>query len=160
MVERAVVEDDEVSENAKAATRRWGFWDRHIISNGVTVYIDRISLITTPWFSIKLHRIYRPDEQRELHDHPWTFLSIVLWGSYVEDVPCRGCDRHYDDGHNAKRKIRWWNWKRAEDSHSIRKVSRSPVWTLVFTGRRRRIWGFYTRDGWVAWNEYDKLNEA
>lgn len=126
----------------------WGFWVRRLIGDGKTTYIDRLTILLTPWFSIKLHRIYRPDQQRELHDHPWTFLSIVLWGHYLEDTP------------HGPRRCWWWNWKRAEDSHSIRETSRTPVWTLLFTGPRRRIWGFYAKNGWVAWDQYDKLYNA
>lgn len=128
--------------------RRWGFLKRFVIHNGLSVYLDRLNLIITPWFSIKLHRIYRPDNQRDLHDHPWNFLSIVLWGSYIENTP------------DGERKHRWFNFKRASDLHSIRHVSRSPVWTLVFCGRVQRVWGFQTAEGWVPWYNYEKLMEA
>ena len=128
--------------------RRWGFWNRHVIHDGRTIYLDRLSIVTTPLFSIKLHRIYRRDQQRDLHDHPWDFLSIVLWGSYVEDTP------------TGLKKRRWWNRKRAADRHSIREVSRRPVWTLVVTGPKRREWGFWTSTGWIPWHRYEKLNEA
>lgn len=154
------LEADEVSaQNAEQAIR-WGLFHRHLIGTGGSVYLDRLTLLTTPWFSIKLHRIYRPDRQRDLHDHPWNFLSVLLRGTYVEDTA------------SGTRRCRLFNWKRAEDRHSIREVSRSPVWTLVFTGRRRRVWGFWvktdlnlsnlfgSKERWVSWDEYEKLNEA
>jgi len=155
------LEADEVALLGKE--RRWGFWNRRDITDGKTVYMRRISLVTTPWFSIKLHRIYRPDGQRELHDHPWSFFSIVLRGWYEEDVPHR-CN--YGDCFfelcPTRRKVRWWNWKRAEDRHSIRFVSRTPVWTLVFCAPARRVWGFWTDSGtkFIPWNQYEKLNDA
>lgn len=37
--------------------------------------------------SIRLHWIHTPDLDRALHDHPWTFLSVVLIGSYTEERP-------------------------------------------------------------------------
>lgn len=130
--------------------KSWGFWERFLIGLEDDVYLDRLSIIRTPWFSIKLHRIYRHDLQRDLHDHPWAFLSIILLGYYVEDTV---------DG--LKRR-RWWNWKRAEDRHSIREVSRSPVWTLVFCGPKRRTWGFWVDGGtkFVNWRDYEKLYGA
>lgn len=147
------LEADQITEQTKEQGRRWGLFHRFLISDGNTVYIDRLTILTTPWFSIKLHRIFRPDNQRELHDHPWNFFSIVLLGWYLEDTV------------DGRKKVRWWNWKPCEGPkgrHSIREVSRSPVWTLVFTGPRRRTWGFWVDDGtrFVPWDEYDKLNQV
>lgn len=143
------------------ASPRWAFMRRRRIGTGDDVYLDRVYVLQTPWFGIMFHRIWRPDNQRDLHDHPWTFLSFVLRGSYVEDVVCAGCDRHYDDGHTAKRRVRWVNFKRAEDRHSIREVSRRPIWTLVFTGPKRRTWGFWVDGGkrFVRWTDYDKVEQ-
>lgn len=128
---------------------RWAFMLRRKIGAGGDIYLDRLYIIQTPLFGIMLHRIYRPDNQRDLHDHPWNFLSILLLGNYVEDTlegPKFRCT---------------FNYKRAEDRHSIREVSRSPVWTLVFTGRKRRVWGFWVDGGtrWVKWTDYDKVEQ-
>lgn len=145
--------DEEDSE------RRWDFMRSSTIADGDNIYLKRLTLFTTPWFSIKLHRIYRPDQQRDLHDHPWHFLSFVLRGEYIEDVPDTDpCGR--SKGRREVRHIRWLNWKKAEDLHAISWVSRKPVWTLVITGVRRRTWGFFVESlkRWVPWNQYDKLN--
>lgn len=128
--------------------KAWRFWHAFTIGYPNDPYLSRLTIIKTPWFSVKLHRIYRPDQQEDLHDHPWSFLSIIIWGHYLENTP---------DGYRR----RWWfNWKRAEDRHSIREVSRRPVWTLVFCGRERREWGFWVNDQWVLWTEYEKLYGA
>jgi len=158
-VTRSPLEGDELTLETERQGRRWGLMNRTKISDGKTVYIDRVSLITTPWFSVKFHRIFRPDQQRDLHDHPWSFLSIILRGHYVEDVP-HHCGHQSCPfiGDPEPERRRWFNWKRAEDSHTIKWVSRSPVWTLVICGPVRRIWGFYAKTGWVAWNKYDKLD--
>lgn len=142
------LEADEVTLDNERMGRRWGFMNTILIGDGKTTYLNRLAVLTTPWFSIKLHRIYRPDQQRDLHDHPWNFLSIILRGSYKENTP------------QGIKHRKWFNWKRAEDSHTIRWVSRVPVWTLVFTGAARRVWGFHTVHGWVAWDQYEKLNDA
>src|SRR6266478_4256458 len=47
---------------------------------------------------IYLHHIMRSDYDRAMHDHPWSFKSILLWGGYREHTtwtdlelrPCRG----------------------------------------------------------------------
>lgn len=58
--------------------------------------------INTPLGGIKLHHILLSDEDRDCHDHPWSFLSIILWGGYFEHRPmivrrwyCPDCDEHY-----------------------------------------------------------------
>lgn len=131
-------------------------------------YLHRFQILMTPWFSIFFHRIYRADNQRDLHDHPWNFFSIILRGWYGENVP------REDSRGQEYVKRRWFNFKVAEDRHSIRTVSRVPVWSLVFTGRRRRTWGFWVRDTvpwgpcglpmpverFVPWDQYEKLNDA
>ncbi len=160
---KKTLEGDEVSQQNVEQARRWGILHRMLIGDGVSTYIDRLTLITTPWFSVKLHRIYRPDQQRELHDHPWSFFSVILRGWYEENIPCPiDVCQGPEVAHIVSRCVRWWNWKPAEGRHSIRHVSRTPVWTLVFTGPRRRIWGFWVDGGtrFVPWNEYEKLNEA
>lgn len=163
------LEADEVGAANGHQERKWGFWNWRDIGMEGDVYMRRLTILLTPWFSIKLHQIFRPDKQRELHDHPWSFLSIILRGSYVEAVPCPGCalhgcwDRLGDSvPHYALRRRRWWNWKPATGRHSIRELSRSPVWTLVFTGPKRRVWGFWVNNGtrFVEWDQYDKLYGA
>lgn len=128
---------------------RWAFMNRRLIGSDSDVYLDRLYVVQTPLFGVMLHRIYRPDNQRDLHDHPWNFFSVILLGHYVEDTA------------QGPKRRRWFNWKRAEDRHSIRECSRRPVWTLVFTGRKRRTWGFWVDSGtrWVKWTEYDKVEQ-
>ena len=132
---------------------RWAFMRSRVIGSEGSAYMRRLYVIQTPWFGIMFHRIYRADKQRDLHDHPWNFLSIVLRGNYVEDVPCECrdagcCSTSHCPGTRGQR-VRWFN---------IREVSRSPIWTLVFTGRKRRKWGFWVDGGtrWVLWSDYDK----
>lgn len=68
-----------------------GFWNRLLgrsdIILGDSVYMRRWRFLNTPWFGIRLHHIIRSDYDRELHDHPFTFLSIILRGGYTEFRP-------------------------------------------------------------------------
>lgn len=34
--------------------------------------------------NVYLHKFLRDDDDRALHDHPWWFVSVMLWGQYVE----------------------------------------------------------------------------
>lgn len=98
---------------------------------------------------VMLHRIHRPDEDRDPHDHPWWFVSIVLKGFYVEN-------RYDEKGHWVRRTVRTRfsvGLRHADDLHDIAVVS-PDLWTLIICGPKRRDWGFMTPDGWVAWRNY------
>lgn len=44
------------------------------------VLMDRIKLIETPWWWVGIHIFRESDWGRDLHDHPWSFVSLILWG--------------------------------------------------------------------------------
>jgi hypothetical protein len=132
----------------------WAFCRRFDILDEKTgaLYLRRWRLVQTPWFGIYLHKIAMPDKDRDLHDHPWSFVSVVLRGGYDEKLKNRygfaGCDGIHKRG--------WLSiaFRRATDAHRILSLSRTPTWTLVFVGVRRRSWGFYTDKGYVDWRSY------
>lgn len=139
--------------------RRWAFFQRYDIRGpDGSLYMRRLRLIQTPWFAVYLHKIVRPDADRELHDHPWDFVSLILRGGYIEETEGRG------PGFTYRQKV----WRKpfrlvrhkAEDFHRIDALSDVPAWTLVFCGRRRREWGFKTDKGWVRWDQYLARKEA
>ena len=113
-------------------------------------YMKRFKIIDTPLFAIRVHRILRSDADRHLHDHPWSFVSFVLRGGYLEYAP-HGCGI---PGCCQRREViaPWVVFHRAADLHRLR-LSR-PALTLVFCGPRRREWGFQTESGWVPWRDY------
>jgi len=127
--------------------QRWTCWRWTDVVLGGVLYLRRLHLIQTPWFAIMLHWIVRPDPQPDTHDHPVSFLSIMLRGWYWECVSGgRG-----EPGLCVFR--RWFNFKRATDRHRIVATSPSCV-SLVFAGPVVRSWGFHTARGWVPWREY------
>lgn len=113
-------------------------------------YMVRFKVIDCPLFAVRFHRIYRGDSDRHLHDHPWSFVSFVLWGGYREETPNRYANLSY-------REVRVVDapavvYHRAEDLHRL--TLTRPALTLVFCGPRRRGWGFQTESGWVPWRQY------
>lgn len=148
-----------------------------IYFNG-SLYMRRWRAIHTRWFGIRVHHIVRSDDDREMHDHPFSFVSVILKGGYVEHRPGCRCLRAPDGGHLARvvgtgcrfRRPGSFVFRRAEDLHrldlkrevswidgggAMRVVSRDhPAWTLVFRGPVRREWGFQTAAGWVPWFEF------
>lgn len=127
-------------------------------------YIWRLHLTPYKWWPKKWSRIYlhvmgRPDDDRELHDHPWGFRTIVLWGGYdeVSHVMRREYDYVPDDkdpfkswlepaGAMLSDRLGWLStrYRPAEHAHLITKLHTKRVVTLVFRdAQRSRNWGFW-----------------
>jgi hypothetical protein len=114
-------------------------------------------ILVHPWGLIRLHNIRRPDADPDMHDHPFNFLSIILSGGYTEEHPDAAELGPLTTTYRAFWAFwhfKWWyNWRLASDPHRIIHVL-PHTWTLVFTGPKVRIWGFWTKDGFVPWREY------
>ena len=123
----------------------WCIWRWTFTPSG---YITRLHVLKTPWCALMIHWINGPDPEPDLHDHPVTFLSIILRGGYTEFVGTKAWKN--------LRNIRWWNFIRAGNHiHKIAEVEPNTV-TLCFVGPKVREWGFHTKDGWVYWKDYNK----
>lgn len=136
----------------------WAFMTRFNVPNFDNPdinYLERLRIIQTPWWAVYLHRLGTPDSRPTLHDHPWSFLSIILWGGYFE--------RRLD---TKTRKVRikhrrFINIMRRDDAHSIHTLDRTPTWTLLFVGKRRRTWGYlrpipFSNRGEWYWTPFDR----
>ncbi len=115
-------------------------------------YLHRYYLLPKNRFlNVYLHRFQEPDPGRDLHDHPWWSLSVVLKGRYVEQyAEARGEVRTRTLGG-----LRRFALRRPTTRHTITRVAPGGCWTIFVTGRKRREWGFHTRDGWVHNQVYD-----
>lgn len=133
--------------------RQFKLWDRFTITNRQTgdesPYLTRLSIVDTPWFGLFHHTLHRPDAQDLLHDHPWSFLSFVLTGGYVEItrnpqklmVTGRYVGTRYKGLRNLPRRF---NRKRIEDAHFITRLDPDvSTTTLVIVGPDRREWGYW-----------------
>ena len=110
----------------------WPFRSFTITGRDGTPYLRRFYLLKTRRLSIYVHEILRSDEDRELHDHPWDFTSIILSGSYLETTRIFGLFTFNvikQRGNIIRHK--------AEDAHRLTVID-GPVWTLVFTGPKRQ----------------------
>jgi hypothetical protein len=135
----------------------WAFLAGYHLEQNGRPYLDRLRIVQTPWFSLLLHRIHGPDADRDPHDHPWSFASLILSGSYEELI----WDHPEDIGKPAERNAAR---KRSHPRFSLKAVKLSQahqitsidgvLWTLVLTGRRRPSWRFWTPQGPVDWRDY------
>lgn len=112
------------------------------------VLLIRYYLIDTRWFAVYLHHLHASDEDRALHDHPWSFVTILLTSGYYEHI----------EGPQRLTSRRFWRrrfsvlYRPAEWRYRLELVQ--PCGTLVFRWRRRREWGFWTKDGWMHYQTY------
>lgn len=111
-------------------------------------------------FSVRVHRIATPDYDRDMHDHPWAFVSIVLRGGYTERRPwviepdfIDGEERAYD----LIRRPSSIALRRPTDRHRIVDVL-PDTWSLVFIGPKRHWWGFHTPAGKIHWKTYESVH--
>jgi hypothetical protein len=102
------------------------------------------------FFNVYLHRIWRSDDDRALHDHMYVNASILLSGSYAE-VRRDGGIRSF-----AERALIFRlpsTPHRLVVSHFCRQWNR-PVVTLFVTGPRVRNWGFHCPRGWLPYERF------
>lgn len=110
--------------------------------------LTRYYLLNTRWGAIYLHHLHASDEDRALHDHPWSFVSVLLTCGYFEWTETTA-------GHTRTWYPRWSVLRRpAEWRHRLELVR--PAWTLVFRSPIKREWGFITPSGWMHWKDYGR----
>jgi len=136
------------------------FLVKEIVSKEGVVHFKRYRLLSTPWFNIYVHNILHSDEDLYPHDHPWAFMSLILWGSYLEEWLGAYEDWYYRRTgrlRKDKRSMGSLIIHRAKDFHKLTLHTRS-VWSLVFTfGKRRPSWGYQTPQGWIDFQSYREL---
>jgi hypothetical protein len=128
-----------------------------IIGPRETPYMLRWWIVRKPpYCNVYLHKFMRSDDERALHDHPWTNASILLKGSYIEHlktgpvVRCPGAI-YFRRAHKAHR-VQLFPY--VDVGTHIVSNTEMPVWTLFLTGPKVREWGFLCPRGWTHWKEY------
>lgn len=114
------------------------------------LHFRRWRLLWTPWFGVYIHRIYKADDDKFLHDHPWDYFSMILKGSYTE-MYCNvivNYTRRLDPGN--------WGFNKATRFHKIYELNSESVTTLFITCRRKRDWGYHIGQCWVQHEAYRK----
>lgn len=114
------------------------------------------------WYGLRLHCIECSDADRELHDHPFSFVSIILRGGYWEHTP-DGRRTWYGPGSVVFRSAEALHRLELENSiesggtwHGYPTIVRVPrkAWTLVIRGPHRRRWGFVKGGEWESWQRF------
>lgn len=115
-----------------------------------------------------LHRFPPFSDDRDAHDHPCDFWTLVLAGGYDDLVPTRtpfdvlsAPPELIDTGHGWLRvgdRMRRGSFRhrRAEHRHRTRAGS-GGCWSLVLMAPRRREWGFWRGRRWYDWRTYERF---
>lgn len=130
----------------------WPKLTKEISSKTGELHFKRWAILETKWFNIYLHKIYKSDEDKHPHNHPWNFWSLILWGSYKEELWTYD---GFDYIHTLTRTVeqRKWLSLAKRETYQYHKITLTkPVLTLVITGKRRKEWG-YLKDNKFCDNE-------
>lgn len=116
-----------------------------VIGSKTDPYLLRWFVVPRNRFAnIYLHRILKSDDDRALHDHPWTNASLILAGGYVERTSTTVAHRRVGDV----------VFRRAVTAHRLLVAPSTPAVSLFVTGPLLRTWGFHCPRGWVPWRDF------
>jgi hypothetical protein len=95
-----------------------------------------------------LHRIHRPDEDSEMHDHPWKNARfLILSGGYTEVRLVEDEPTEFTYGEGDVNVLDWTTYHRIVDL-------KPNTWTLGLIGERVQDWGFLCDGEKVPWQEF------
>lgn len=141
--------------------------DYHIMSaDGTTVYMYRYWLFNRImnykrryWFipfSIRIHHIVQPDNDRHLHDHPFNARTWIMRGGY-EEVRMRPFSALYVPSERMMELHRFpgdTSTLGFDQYHKITKIADGGALTFFMFGRYRGDWGFLVNGVKVLRREY------
>lgn len=100
--------------------------------------------------AFRLHEILRSDLERNAHDHPWPYVTIILRGGYVE--------QRFDELGRVVSQ-RWHGpgsvlYRPANSWHRLHLPAGQSALTLFISGSKCQSWGFNVNGVKVHWREY------
>jgi hypothetical protein len=104
-------------------------------------------------FNIFLHKFLKSDPD-DVHDHPWTYATLILKGGYWEWTPT------YDNQGRKSGEVAKWRAPghfRISKANSFHRIELDPeveCWTLFMPGPQRKDWGFLVKDKWIHNEQY------
>lgn len=140
----------------------------------------RWTLLSCRFGKVMLHRFLPTSRDRDPHDHPASFLTVVLRGGYADISPCAACSpvapgwmlgEESDDWRHARPmtpcgecgasgmlvddvRAPAIRYRPAEHRHTTI-AGPKGAWTLVLMGPKVRAWGFFRDGRWLPWRRYE-----
>lgn len=107
-------------------------------------------------FSVRLHHFVGEDPDH-FHDHPWSFVSLLIKGGYVESIRHRVGFTRWETRTVFRLQPMVWAYRHRLTRHRVETLPEG-AWTLVLTGPELREWGFWlTDDFFVEHEHYDEV---
>lgn len=124
---------------------------KNIVSKTGVTHFKRWCLLKTPWFTVYLDNLRAQDEDHP-HQHPWDFVSVILFGAALERVwkdPNKLPSRHMLSFGKIIKRGRFYY-------HHIYLVR--PIWALTFrTNKASTLWGYFYNGSWINHAAYRRL---
>ena len=97
-------------------------------------------------FNITLHKILKSDVD-DLHDHPWSYATLILKGGYYEWLPVKSREGNVVGSRRVWRGPGHVRKSKANDLHRLelqqdKDGNEIPCWSLFIMGKQRQNWGF------------------
>ena len=109
-------------------------------------------------FNIFLHKFLKGDPD-DVHDHPWSYATLILKGGYYEWIP------QFNSDGTMSCEVRKWRGPghfricSSSSYHRIELAVGVTAWTLFIPGPKRCDWGFLVKDQWVQHEQYFQLRK-
>lgn len=100
--------------------------------------------------NVYLHDIRKSDDDRAMHDHPWSNVSYLISGSYIEHTPEGRFVRTAGDVVE----------RAAHALHRLEVIPGQRCISLFMTGPKVREWGFDCGHGWVHWQDFTSEEDS
>ena len=106
-------------------------------------------------FNLFLHRFHKDDEET-MHDHPWSYATLILKGGYYEWIP------FFNEMGEMTCEVQKWRGPghfRICGPDSYHRIELKPgvtAWTLFMPLKKVREWGFLVNNKWIHNEQYLK----
>jgi len=110
-------------------------------------------------FNVFLHKFHKGDPD-DVHDHPWSYFTLILKGGYYEWIP------QFNPDGTKSCEVRKWRGPghfricSPNSYHRIELKEGVTPWTLFMPGPQKREWGFLVNDVWIQNEYYLKTRKA
>lgn len=130
---------------------RWSVVDEYVRVNGKDTnrrtLLSRVLERLTGYTAIRLHHIARPDHDRDLHNHPFSYRTFILKGNYAEEYEVPGEGFMRGGTFLLKGAYRWVHRGQSVTGgeghyHRIDQMPAEGVWTLFCMTPNTNAWGF------------------
>lgn len=106
--------------------------------------------------NVFVHHFVKSDDENNLHDHPWDYITCILSGGYWEHMFVDSSTLGSVSGgeNSGKSLARFWRnpghiqYKSKDHLHRVQlpcdsKATQSNTWTLFVPLKREKSWGFF-----------------